>query len=180
VNQLFYYTRIRRALLPDPDSLASGIYLYRNQSGHIDSRGFETNARFGYGHWKFFAGYTYTAARREAAGQSASLPLVPRHRLGLVLIYEVERAYRAGFEAYYTGSQHRSDGTSTTDFWIFGFMAERRWGRWSAFANLENFTDTRQSRYETMVTGTHRAPQFREIYAPVEGFVMNGGVKVHF
>ena len=48
----------------------------------------------------------------------------------------------------------------------------------SAFANLENFLDTRQSRWESMYTGTVQQPQFREVYTPIDGNIINGGFKI--
>jgi iron complex outermembrane receptor protein len=51
---------------------------------------------------------------------------------------------------------------------------------WSFFLNFENFSDTRQSRYEPIFTGTLANPLFGDIYAPVDGFVVNGGIKLTF
>ena len=42
-------------------------------------------------------------------------------------------------------------------------------------ANFENFTDTRQSKFEDVTVATHANPGFREIWSPVEGRVINGG-----
>jgi iron complex outermembrane receptor protein len=44
--------------------------------------------------------------------------------------------------------------------------------------NFENFTDTRQTRFEKIYTGDISRPVFRDIYAPLEGFVVNGGIKL--
>jgi iron complex outermembrane receptor protein len=57
-------------------------------------------------------------------------------------------------------------------------MAERLWEKFSLFINFENFTNTRQTRFDSIYTGTIDNPVFKDIYAPVEGFVLNGGVKV--
>lgn len=60
---------------------------------------------------------------------------------------------------------------------MFGFMAERLWERLSVYINFENFTGTRQTRFDSMYTGSISNPVFRDIYAPVDGFVINGGLK---
>jgi iron complex outermembrane receptor protein len=39
-------------------------------------------------------------------------------------------------------------------------------------------TDTRQSKFGPIYTGTLTNPVFADIYAPVEGFVVNGGLKL--
>jgi iron complex outermembrane receptor protein len=70
------------------------------------------------------------------------------------------------------------DGSFGRDYWITGFMAEKLWEKWSLFINFENFTNTRQTRFEQIYTGTLLNPVFRDIYAPVDGFVINGGLKI--
>ena len=53
--------------------------------------------------------------------------------------------------------------------------------RFSAMFKMnQNFTDTRQTRFDTIFTGTINDPLFRDIYAPVDGFVINGGIKIRF
>jgi iron complex outermembrane receptor protein len=71
-----------------------------------------------------------------------------------------------------------SDGATGKDYWITGLMAEKLWKKFSLYINFENFTDTRQTRFDTIYTGTIDNPQFRDIYAPLDGFVMNGGIKL--
>jgi iron complex outermembrane receptor protein len=38
--------------------------------------------------------------------------------------------------------------------------------------------DTRQTRFGAIYTGNISDPQFLDIYAPVDGFVINGGFKL--
>lgn len=60
-----------------------------------------------------------------------------------------------------------------------GFMIEKRWKHLSLYINFENFTDVRLSRYQTLVTGTRLQPTFvREIWAPTDGRIINGGIKL--
>ena len=49
---------------------------------------------------------------------------------------------------------------------------------YSLFLNFENFTDTRQTRYEDIYTGSLLNPMFNDIFAPLDGFVINGGIKL--
>ena len=49
-----------------------------------------------------------------------------------------------------------------------------------AFLNFETFTDSRQTKRENINAGDLVNPVFRDIYAPLDGFVINGGVKVRF
>jgi outer membrane receptor for ferrienterochelin and colicins len=57
-------------------------------------------------------------------------------------------------------------------------MAEKLWERFSIYVNFENLSNTRQTRFDTIYTGTISNPVFRDIYAPLDGFVVNGGLKI--
>jgi outer membrane receptor for ferrienterochelin and colicins len=81
-------------------------------------------------------------------------------------------------EAYYFSPQRLNDNSQGKSYWITGFMAEKIWERFSVYINFENFTNTRQTRFDIIYTGTIDNPIFRDIYAPVEGFVVNGGIKM--
>jgi iron complex outermembrane receptor protein len=93
-------------------------------------------------------------------------------------MYEIEEKLKLGLEAYYFSPQRLNDNSRGKDYWITGFMAEKLWERFSIYINFENFTNTRQTRFDTIYTGNIDSPVFRDIYAPVEGFVVNGGIKV--
>ncbi|MET0298837.1 MAG: TonB-dependent receptor [Flavitalea sp.] len=175
-NHLFYYTRLNDPLvLMNADQ---GALEFRNAEGHIDTRGMETNIRLIYGDFKLFVGYTYTDAQNHFNGVVAALPLTAKHRLNNVLMYEIEDKLKLGFEAYYFSKQQLSDGATGRSYWIMGFMAEKLWEKFSVFINFENFTDSRQTRFDTIYTGSVASPVFRDIYAPVDGFVINGGLKL--
>ena len=81
-------------------------------------------------------------------------------------------------EAYYFSPQKLSDGAIGKSYWIFGLMGEKVWEHFSLFVNFENFTDTRQTKFDNIYTGSINNPSFRDIYAPVDGFVVNGGIKI--
>lgn len=174
-NQLFFYTRIRNPLLLQPDG---SNFRFSNIGGHFDSRGAETNVKLGYRDFKLFLGYTYTMAELHQAGVKKENFLTPRHRLNTVLLYEVEEKWKAGLEAYYFSRQQLSDGKTGKPYWITGFMLEKLWEKISLYINFENFLDTRQTKFDTVYTGSITNPQFRDIYAPLDGFVVNGGIKL--
>jgi outer membrane receptor for ferrienterochelin and colicins len=58
-------------------------------------------------------------------------------------------------------------------------MLEKKFGFLSVFLNFENFLDTKQSRYGPMYTGSPSNPEFVEIYAPTDGRIINGGIKLN-
>lgn len=175
INHLFFYTRITDPLLLQPDG---SNYRFNNVSGHIDSRGMETNVKVGYRDFKLFLGYTLTQAELHQGTTKAESFLTPKHRLNSVLMYEVEEKWKLGLEAYYFSKQSLSDGTNGKPYWITGFMAEKLWEKFSVYINFENFLDTRQTRFGNIYTGSINNPVFKDIYAPLDGFVINGGLKL--
>lgn len=177
VNNLFFYTRINDPLYLRFNG-GMNVYEYRSFDGYADTKGIETNIKLTYDHYKLFAGYTFTDVRNYSNNSSTSLPLTPKHSLGLVFIYEIHDDLRVGLEAYYTGKQKLTDGRTTTDYWINGIMIEKKFGNLSFFLNFENFLDTKQANYGPMFTGSMRTPVFAELYAPTDGRIINGGVKV--
>jgi len=73
------------------------------------------------------------------------------------------------------------DGATGESYWITGLMSEKFFGEnISLFINFENISDTRQTRFDTIYTGSLSDPRFRDIYAPLDGFVVNGGIKIRF
>lgn len=93
-------------------------------------------------------------------------------------MYEKEENFRIGLEAFYVGNQILSNGFQTKDYWIFGISVQKWWGKFIPFINFENFTDTRQTRFAPIYSGSAINPDFMEIYAPLDGFVFNGGLKI--
>ena len=177
INHLFFYTKLNKPLVMVPVT-GGGGFEFQNADGYIDTKGTETNLRLIYGDFKLFVGYTYTDAASTFNDEKQRLALTAKHRLNNVLMYEIEEKLKLGLEAYYFSRQALTDGSSGQSYWIMGFMAEKLWERFSLFINFENFTDTRQSKFDSIYTGSIDQPVFRDIYAPVEGFVVNGGIKI--
>ena len=108
----------------------------------------------------------------------------PRHGLGFVAMVENEDG-RVGFELYYTGRQ-RLEANPYRDigepYAVAGVLVERRVGPLRLFINLENLTDVRQQRWDPVLR-PDRAPDGRwtvDAWAPLDGRVINGGVRVPF
>ena len=175
INQLFFYTYLDNPLLLQNPS--ANLYQFINSSGYIHTKGTETNIKIGYDDFKLFLGYTFTDTRLIENGTTTENPLTPKHRINSVLMYEIEDKWKIGLEAYYFSPQKLNDGTTGNDYWTCGFMAEKIWERFSLYINFENFFDTRQTRFDNIYTGTITNPVFKDIYAPLDGFVINGGIK---
>ncbi len=177
INHLFFYTYLGNPLFLS--AVGGGNYEFVNVDAFTDSKGTETNVKLELGDFKLFIGYTFTDTRIHDAGTNVQNPLTAKHRLNNVLMYEVEEKWKIGLEAYYFSKQRLTDNTYGKEYWICGFMVERIWEKFSLFINFENFLDTRQTRFDTIYTGSITNPVFRDIYAPVDGFVINGGIKIN-
>ena len=185
INQLFFYTKLDHALVLDiPAIITPGpnaaVYQFTNANGPIDSRGLETNLRLGYEAFKLYAGYSLVDTRRRysEAEFNSAIPLTAKHRVNLVAVYELEGKFRLGLEAYYIGPKPLSTGETSRSYWLMGVMGERRWKHFSVFANFENILNVRQDRYQAVILPPVDRPSFREVWAPLEGFVANGGLKL--
>lgn len=175
-NQFFFYTYLKDPLTLDP--VSNGFYKFKNITGHINTKGAETNIKIGYDELALYLGYTYTDARINNNGTISQNPLTPRHRFNGALVYEIEGKWKFGSEIYYFSKQKITDGTTGRGYWLTGLVAERLWKRFSLYINFENFGNVRQTKFGNIYTGTITNPMFKDIYAPLEGFVVNGGIKI--
>lgn len=176
LNHLFFFTEITDPLVLS-QNVANEFYL-RNESKPIQSKGFETNARFIYAPFKFFAGYTYVDARALYKSGNNFLAITPKNKVNLVFLIEKEQNFKIGLEGYWTDHQYLSNGSVAPNFWEFGLFGEKIFKKFSLYINFENFTDTRQNRFGRVVFPPHESPTFAQVYTHTEGFIINGGIKL--
>ena len=177
LNQLFFVTQLNHMLHLGKES-GSPYFKIANAESPALNRGAETNLKLSWQDFSLYANYAYIYSQIDLADGKKQRPLTPRHNFGAALMYEKEEVWRIGLECYYVGSQIRYDGSDTSDFWMAGFMVMREFERLSLFINFENFTNVLQSNYGPTYTPPRETPVFSEIWAPMEGFVANGGFKL--
>ena len=177
INQLFFLTQLKNALVLREDNLTNLAY-YESADGNILSSGFETNIKLTYDDFKLYVNYAFINTELQYDNINDQKPLTPKHNAGFVLFYEIEEKWSAGYEVYYTGQQYDNLYNSKTDFWTMGVMLMRHWERLSAFVNFENFTNVMHSDFEPLVLPPTNNPTFPDIWAPTDGFVFNGGIKL--
>lgn len=133
-------------------------------------RGIETNLKLDKEPLALYLGHTFTDTDAE---------LVSRHRFNSVLMIEEEDAWRIGLEAYYHGQQNIGK-----PYVIAGIMADYRIGFATVFINLENAFDVRQTRFERVYTShastTVPFADMAPLYAPLDGRILNGGLRFEF
>ena len=171
INQLLFYTHVGSPLI-----LQNNAFV--NIAGNIVTQGVETNVKLRKAGWSIYIGYTYTDTKQHFGSQTTTQPLTAKNRFSFDATYEIEDKFRAGFESFYTGPQLLNDGTMGRDFMTFGLLVQKMWKGLDVYINVENLTDRRQSRWENIYSGTLRNPVFKDIYTPIEGVVLNAGIKI--
>lgn len=178
INQMFFYTQITDPLVLNP--VGGGYYRYANADSSVISKGFETNIRLGYDIAKVFFGYTFTDAKAGYLPGDRVLPLTPRHKINSSFVIEKHENFKLGLEAHHTGNQTLTDRSRTRSYTLVGLFGEKTFGKISLFINAENITDVKQGDLGPVVLPPFSSPTFAEVYAPLEGRVFNGGIKVRF
>jgi iron complex outermembrane receptor protein len=171
INQFFFYTKLNRPILLQGNDFV-------NADGYIDTKGAETNLKLNMDELTLYLGYTYTDTKQHYNNMNQWQPLSAKHRVNADLTYEIENQFRFGVESFYTGEQFLSDGKTGRAFITFGLLAQKMWKHWDLFINVENLTDRRQTQWDTINSGTVTNPVFRDIYAPLDGVVVNVGMKI--
>ncbi len=160
---------------------------FQNASEPTKTHGTELIVR--YRHRGFLAMFTHawTVSTEISvdSGIRRDVPLTPKHYGSLNLIWEKEGVGGVGLEAYAFGRQPLEDDPSLASgrpYVLIGSLARRRFGRLLVFINAENLLDVRQTREEKVVLPSRR-PDGRwlvDAWAPLDGRVLNGGVRVFF
>ena len=177
LNFLLFYTKVDNPMRML--ELGNNQFAYRQPDDYLDTQGAEIGVVWRWNDFKYFFGYTHADVEEHNATGFRMAPLMPKDRVNNVFVYEREDDFRVGLEAYYYGRQVLTDGSMAKDFWIFGLMMEKIFDEaFSIFLNFENFSDTRQTRFGSIYTGSKLNPVFSDIFAPMDGFIINGGIKL--
>ncbi|MDE3236959.1 MAG: TonB-dependent receptor [Bacteroidota bacterium] len=171
-NQTFFYNRINHPLLLD--SLTNPLlFRYYNAGSPVQTTGFETYVQARLDELEIYFGYVFTDAKRKYDTQNTHLPLIAKHKLASLFSFELTDNFRAGLEASYTGKQFLDNGSTTDPYLIMAAMVNYKIGKISLVLNCENLLDYRQNKYNQVVFPPYNNPQFPEIWAPLDGRVLN-------
>jgi iron complex outermembrane receptor protein len=160
-------------------------YVLLNRNRASTNTGVELLATVRHGPFAATSTYTYVRSREESRGQMQESPLTPEHSAGLVGMWEPEGVGRVGIEVYYTGRQRLEENPyrdESQPYVIVGALVERRFGPWRLFLNAENLSNVRQTRWDPLVRPTQGGDGRWTVdgWAPLDGRVFNGGVRLEF
>lgn len=178
INQMFFYTHLDKPLVLADTGISSGVFRFSNANGYTKSYGAETFFKFGFYDFVLFVGYTYTNASNNFNGMESTLTLTPRHSIKGDLLYALPGKWRIGLDYEFKSTQMLNNGNNTTEYWTFGAVVEYTWKNYTFFGNVENYTNVRQTKYESLASEPYQTPQFTEVWAPLDGIVFNAGLKI--
>ena len=100
---------------------------------------------------------------------------IAKSKIATVLAYEFSKHFRAGVEAAYNGKQYLDDGTIKMDYVFMAAMMRYSINNISFVLNAENLFDFRQNKNESIIIQPVNIsnPMFKEIWAPLDGRVIN-------
>jgi outer membrane receptor for ferrienterochelin and colicins len=177
-NQMLFFTYLKDPLVLVDTGSNSGVYHFANTNGHTQSLGAETFFKLGFYDFVLFVGYTYTNATNHFNGSVSDLTLTPHHSLKGDLLYAIPGKWRIGLDYEFKSQQTLSTGRKTPAFWTYGAVVEYTKNKFTFFGNVENYTNVRQTNYESLISGPNNTPQFTEVWAPLDGIVFNAGIKI--
>ena len=187
VNATLFASEVRDPVVARESGVGSGpsMLSLENAPGPTRTSGGELLARYVAGPWHATATYTRIRATRYDVeeGRRVDAPLVPRHAVGVVGMYELEERGRIGVELYYTGRQaleHNPYREESPPYVIVGALVERRVGPARLFLNLENLGDVRQTRHDPLVLPARgRGGRWTtDAWTELSGRTVNGGVRL--
>ena len=174
LNQMFFYNAIDNPITLNENDINNLFYEQTNDS--LLSKGYESQIKLTVDKFTWFFGYTYTDAYLENGTDKNPLTLTPKHSIKGDLLFVVDNKWRIGWDYDYKSGQFLNNGHITESLFTTGIIVERTIDNFVIFLNAENFTDVRQSNVGDVLTDG--SPQFTEVWAPLDGYFFNMGLKI--
>ena len=175
-NQTLFINRINHPLINQV--FQNNDIQFFNASDPIVTKGFETYIQVLHDKLEIYLGYIYTSARKLYDGKPLSL--IAKNKFATVIGYEFAHNFRAGIEAAYTGNQFLDDGRRTPGYLFMAAMARFDIKHIAFVLNCENLLDYRQTKKETILDPPFTNPIFHQLWAPIDGRVVNFSVRLTF
>ncbi|MEI9955252.1 MAG: TonB-dependent receptor [Ferruginibacter sp.] len=177
-NQMFYFTTIKDPLVEF--TIPSGVISFSSASKPLNTKGFETYIAATHDKLEIYFGYIYTNAKQLYDATHPNVSLSARNKFATVIAYEFTSKFRAGVEASYTGRQYLDDGSTRPGYLFAAAMMRYDIKNVALVINCENLFDYRQTKQESIVYGPATNPLFKQIWAPIDGRVINLSARINF
>ncbi|HEY5022575.1 MAG TPA: TonB-dependent receptor [Gemmatimonadaceae bacterium] len=187
ITGTLFGARLDHAVVVGQNSPTPGVLTLSNAPTPTRTGGASFFAVFNQEPFAVTALYTYTRSTEWSPelARRAETPLTPRHAAGMDIAFEEDEiGTRVGLEIFYTGRQRLDDDpyrSVSVPYTTLGLLVEQRIGSATLFINAEDITNVRQTRFDPLLlprrdlTGRWTTPE----WAPLEGRMLNVGVRVH-
>jgi iron complex outermembrane receptor protein len=176
-----FYSRIVDPLQVD----RTDRYVVRTLPTPTTNAGIEAAAIWKTEDFSFVANYASVHSREDSDAGRVDVPLTPRQSVGLDAAWDLGDIWHVGVEWFYTGLQRLEANPyreQSAPYSVFGVLASRRVGRALLFINGENLTNIKQTEWDPLLRPS-RGVDGRwtvDAWAPLDGRVINGGVRIKF
>lgn len=170
INQSFFVTRINHPVI---NTTTANAISFSNAGNALQTKGYESYVQLHVDALEVYLGYVHTDARKLYDPALPYLSLSAKNKFASVLAYEFSSRFRAGIEAATTGRQYLDDGTTTPAYLFAAAMMRYSIGKLIFVLNCENLFDYRQTRQESILLGPLTNPGFKQLWAPIDGRVIN-------
>lgn len=129
--------------------------------------------------------YGYVRAREYENTGFEDVPLTPRHSVTVLGMLEDEDVGRVVLEWFYTGRQRLEANpyrSESVPYATVGVLAEKVLGRFRVFVNAEDLNNVRQTQFDPLLRPTQGVDGRWTVdaWAPLDGRVINGGIRLKF
>jgi len=176
INQAVFTNRINHPIISTVDGL--GNISFFNATRPITTKGFETYVQVFHDALEIYLGYIYTSAKRLYDDAHPNLDLIAKNKFATIVAYEFSHRFRAGIESAYTDKQYLDDGSRTQGYLFAAAMMRYDINNISFVLNCENLLDYRQTKKESIIIPPYSNPTFRQLWAPIDGRVVNFSVRI--
>jgi iron complex outermembrane receptor protein/outer membrane receptor for ferrienterochelin and colicins len=190
LNQAFYYGKITHPLYVIRDTIAGTAFM-ENQPFTAKTFGTDTYAQLTYRRWELYLGYNHTEAYQDFDGGKNAMPFNPKDKFSSTFAYAEDGKWRTGIEASFMANQYVTDHLDfyasqtiypshrVPNIWFWAAMLEREFDFGSIVVNVENLFDARQAKFEDLFKGPAGFPEFKPVWGPLEGRVINLSLKIN-
>jgi outer membrane receptor protein involved in Fe transport len=172
INQSFFASSVSSPVDSIPNQPAIVLY---NADKALNTWGAQTYSRIKIDELEIYLSYVYTNVKKLY--QPNQTPFcTPKHNLSNTNMYEFNKHWQIGLENSLVAGQVDQNYHAVPAYYILAAMVQYKTGHFSFVVNGENLLDVRQSRFESLYSGSVDNPQFHQLWAPVEGRILNFSV----
>ena len=175
INQSFFYTIVSHSVIDYYNS--AGVDSIFNIKG-TSTLGIDNYIRVSKGPVDIYLGYTFTYPRKSGFASEPWLTLTPMHRAAGVITAQISKHFKLGIEGSVIGREYLDDGSRTKPYFLLSSSLQYHINRVTLVLNGENLLDVRQTHFGPVVNPPYTHPTFAQIWAPVDGIVVNFSVMV--